>query len=128
MIERERTRQVLAYLHAPMRLSWCWLDWLTVNGRLHVIFSEPEGSKHPSITNGIEHAIREYHRIADLYGWPEPSDLVYVEHWTEPEVTFDLVKLDGHGKEPEWFHIDEEATWGMAEAMGDLSQRYGVCA
>jgi hypothetical protein len=113
-----------AYSQPGSGSAWCWLYVVEIRGVCYVIFSEDRDYRGPSITNGIEFAIREYHRKAEMNRWPECAGLVYVEHYDEQPGVFDLVTLRADGTGPDWRTAPDPLAWDLVEALGIWE---GIC-
>jgi hypothetical protein len=101
----------LAFHTRPGAVSWCWLAVVQIAGRVIAVFAEDQGYHGPSITNNVEQAIASYHRLADLYDWPEPSHLEYAETYLDEIGDFDLVKLTLDPQDVSWEAVPEQIAW-----------------
>src|SRR4029453_4052302 len=113
-------RTVLPFQSKPHFPTGCWLDFVYFDRLWYVVFSQDPDHMGTSVTNGIEAAIAAYHRLADLYNWPEPVDLQYVEHYRDGRMEFDLVTLVCKERVPIWQPAEEHVCWALASALGEL--------
>lgn len=116
----------LNYSFPHNRLAWCWLDVIERDGVFYVLLTEDAEYKGPSITNGVEFAIHEYHRLADLYYWPEPLGLVYVEHYEGSDDGPDEVILTNTGDRPSWVRLADDIAWDLLSCTPQLEQRWAL--
>jgi hypothetical protein len=91
-----------------------------------VVFTQDRGHVGPSLVNNIERVVAAYSNLWILCGWPEPVNLIWIQHSAGINPTWAMVQLNGPPRDPTWHPVPEELQWLLAGALGELEDRYTV--
>ena len=90
------------------RDSGCGVEIVDVDGKTYVILTEQPDNQGVSVTNAVEIIATA---VYDQLFIDKPlNKVVWIEHYIEPEETYDEVTLFYNGaafRQPQWKHIDK---------------------